>query len=324
MNQPGNLLGGNDEAIYNIGAVSRLTDIPEATLRVWERRYGFPDSERTSGGHRLYSEREVMRLHWVKTRVDEGMQISQAIRALEMLETEGNSASQMLMPQLQETQDSALDTFLHRLINALFAHQVEEVDQVITEALSIYPMELVVLEIISPTFTAVGDAWLEGRISVATEHFATHRLRHYLMSWLWSGPPPYAVKPIVLAGAPDEWHEGSLLILGVLLRRLRWPVVYLGPAVPLADLANFVQALHPSIVVIVAMLEESVRAFAEWPQWMPEVPKSGTPIICYGGRIFSLQPEIANDVPGTFLGVTLHDGINNLVRMLNQINPLVR
>ncbi len=43
----------NEEPVYNIGIVARMTGVPENTLRVWERRYDFPQSARTEGGHRL-------------------------------------------------------------------------------------------------------------------------------------------------------------------------------------------------------------------------------------------------------------------------------
>jgi DNA-binding transcriptional MerR regulator len=87
-----NLASASDEPLYNIGIVSRMTGIPVATLRVWERRYGFPNATRTPGGHRLCSEREVMRLRWVKARVDDGMQTGQAIRALQHMEQELSAA----------------------------------------------------------------------------------------------------------------------------------------------------------------------------------------------------------------------------------------
>ena len=53
MNASKGIWNASDESIYNIGVVSRMTGVPVATLRVWERRYGFPRSERTPGGHRL-------------------------------------------------------------------------------------------------------------------------------------------------------------------------------------------------------------------------------------------------------------------------------
>ena len=76
----------NAEAVYNIGVVARMTGIPENTLRVWERRYDFPASDRTEGGHRLFSAREVARIQWVKQRIDEGMQTRNAIQALQQHE----------------------------------------------------------------------------------------------------------------------------------------------------------------------------------------------------------------------------------------------
>ncbi len=33
----------NNEPLYNIGVVSRMTGISMATLRAWERRYEFPE-----------------------------------------------------------------------------------------------------------------------------------------------------------------------------------------------------------------------------------------------------------------------------------------
>jgi DICT domain-containing protein len=37
-----------------IGELARLTGLAPATLRVWESRYGFPESIRSGGGHRTY------------------------------------------------------------------------------------------------------------------------------------------------------------------------------------------------------------------------------------------------------------------------------
>src|ERR1041384_1482425 len=87
-----NLASASDEPLYNIGIVSRMTGIPVATLRVWERRYGFPNATRTPGGHSLCPKREFIRLRWVKARVDDGMQPGQAIRARHHMEHERHSS----------------------------------------------------------------------------------------------------------------------------------------------------------------------------------------------------------------------------------------
>jgi DNA-binding transcriptional MerR regulator len=65
----------NNESTYRIGAVSRLTDIPPDTLRVWERRYTVVEPQRTDGGSRLYSDHDVARLALIKRLVDAGHSI---------------------------------------------------------------------------------------------------------------------------------------------------------------------------------------------------------------------------------------------------------
>jgi len=135
--------------------------------------------------------------------------------------------------------------------------------------------------------------------------------------WMVSGPPPKTINPIVLACAPNEWHEGSLLILGALLRRRRWPVAYLGQAVPLPDLSNFIHDLHPSLVILIAMTENTAIELVDWPHWMPDVAQTGKPQIAYGGRIFTLQPEWRLRMTGAYLGDNFREGITNIERLLN-------
>lgn len=327
MNQSDENLIASEEPLFNIGAVARMTDIPEATLRVWERRYDFPNSSRTAGGHRLYSRQEVARLQWVKLRIDDGMQVSQAIRALQQVESElgGLRAEGLPQPFAHDAEaGDALTMFRQRLLEALLAHETKRANQVLAEALVLFPLEYLILDVIGPVLGEIGNVWAEGNIDVATEHFATNHLRHHLLMWMRSGPPAYQVSPVLLACAPGELHEGSLLMLAVLLRRLRWPVIYLGQTTPLLDLTAFVRDLNPAIVVFVAMTEKPALALAEWPRWLPDAAKSKQPIVTFGGRIFMEQPEMAEDIPGTWLGATLQEGIQALDRMLHDLNPLLR
>jgi len=316
----------NDQPLYSISVAARMTGVRVATLRAWERRYGFPHSARTPGKHRLYSSREIMRLRWVKAQLDAGLRAGQAIQALRYLEEQGRSLDQSLSPsavaRIGEGVPS-LTAFQERLISALLASDIQKADQVLREVLALYPLEDLVLGLIGPTLARIGQAWLDGRISVAIEHLATNYLRHRLLMWMEAGAPPYRVRPIVLACAPGELHEGSLLMMGVLLRRQRWPVAYLGQSVPLPDLAVFVQETQPIAVVLVAMLEVTAQALAEWPRWLPDAARSGQPLIGYGGRIFVEQPMWREQVPGIFLGDTLSQGLDTLQRHLHRlISPL--
>jgi MerR HTH family regulatory protein len=63
-------------------AVSRRTGIPAATLRTWQRRYGFMRPERSPSGYRLYGEEEIARIEQVKYLVEQGVRIGAAMNAV--------------------------------------------------------------------------------------------------------------------------------------------------------------------------------------------------------------------------------------------------
>ena len=314
--------------MFNIGAVARMTNILEATLRVWERRYNFPQSTRTGGGHRLYSQQDVSRLQWVKTRIDEGMQVSHAIRALQRAEQDGTfmplpDSSTVYARSLPE--GATLANLQRRLLAALQAHNVDEARLLIGEAQALSPLEEIVLEMIGPTLHAIGVGWAKGTVDVATEHLAANHLRNFLLTWMRVGPPAYSTNPVVLACAPGELHEGSLLMLGVLLRRLRWPILYLGQTMPLADLAIFVEDLNPAAVVFVAMTEEPARTLIEWPQWLPEHrdEQQKSPQVYFGGLAYVENPKLVTETPGAYLGDSLQEGVQKLNAALHQLYPLL-
>jgi DNA-binding transcriptional MerR regulator len=309
---------GSASALYNIGIVTRLTGIPAASLHSWERRYGFPTVARTAGGHRLYSEKDIARLRWVKSQVDSGLTISRAVIAVRALETGG----QLYMPRDLKTgpnldsNTSGSSPARTSLMEAFTHHDLALADQLMGEMLVFNSPEDLILDVIGPALNSIGEAWEQGQITIATEHLASNYLRQRLLMWMVTGPPPRAGNPIVLACAPGEWHEGSLLMLGVLLRRQGWPVVYLGQNVPFNDLAKFIDDLHPSAVVLVAMCDEPARVLIDWPHWIKQ--QGSQPLIAFGGRAFVVQPELQVLVPGLFLGTTIQDGLMNLISSLQQ------
>ena len=64
---------------YNLKVVLKETGLAADTLRAWERRYGLPMPQRTAGGHRLYSQRDIETIKWLMKRQEEGLSISRAV-----------------------------------------------------------------------------------------------------------------------------------------------------------------------------------------------------------------------------------------------------
>jgi MerR family transcriptional regulator, light-induced transcriptional regulator len=64
---------------FAIGEVVQRTGVAEATLRMWERRYGFPAPERLPSGHRRYSEHEIELIRVVAAKRSAGLALPVAI-----------------------------------------------------------------------------------------------------------------------------------------------------------------------------------------------------------------------------------------------------
>jgi len=307
----------SEEPLYNIGVVTRVTGIPITTLHAWERRYGFPRAARSAGGHRLYSDRDIARLRWVKTRVDAGMAVSRAVAAAQSLETDGIAfpASMPEAVQLSGQGQSAASP-LDALHQALIQHDLPGADRLMGEMLAFHSPEDLTVEVISPALARLGEAWEKGEISIATEHLASNYLRHRLLMWMVTGPNPNRPDPIILACAPGEWHEGSLLMLGVLLRRRGYPVAYLGQDVPFHSLAEISRAIQSPAILLVAMRAETAAALADWTRWIPQV--GGKPLVVFGGRAFTVNPALQQTVPGHYLGDSILQGVERLEALLGK------
>lgn len=69
-------------AIYSIGAVAKMVDVPSQTLRAWEERYSLIVPVRSGGGQRLYSRDHVEELRFLRERIESGLQPADAHRLL--------------------------------------------------------------------------------------------------------------------------------------------------------------------------------------------------------------------------------------------------
>jgi MerR family transcriptional regulator, light-induced transcriptional regulator len=62
----------SQQPVYRSGVAARLAGLSVETLRVWERRYGVSDTQRSQHGQRLYTAEQVRRLGLLKQFVDNG------------------------------------------------------------------------------------------------------------------------------------------------------------------------------------------------------------------------------------------------------------
>jgi MerR family transcriptional regulator, light-induced transcriptional regulator len=296
------------QPVFNTKAVARETGVPADTFRAWERRYGVPYPQRTDAGHRLYSDRDVAIIRWLRDRTAEGMNISQAVQLLKStVETEG---------QTTDTNARTPDQLTKELILALSSFDIANAERLIGEAFALYPFEDVLLGLIQPTMIEIGECWRRDEINIVTEHFATQFVRRKLAALLniFEGSAQRAT--IVVGCAPNEMHDLGILLIAIFLARRGWHVVYLGAQVPLADLVSTVQMLKPALVCMSATVVDTAMQLSETGHAL----LSTTPNVLfgYGGRAFNLHPELHANMPGTFLGPDARESVHTIADLLRR------
>ena len=65
-----------DTPVHKIGAISSLSGVPTPTLRMWEIRYATFTPHKTDGGHRLYTDDDVLKATLLKRLTEQGHAIS--------------------------------------------------------------------------------------------------------------------------------------------------------------------------------------------------------------------------------------------------------
>jgi DNA-binding transcriptional MerR regulator len=296
----------DDTPLYRIGAACSQVGILPVTLRMWERRYGLVQPQRTSGNYRLYSKRDIAILRWLKTQVDSGRPIREAAERLKEIQREGTWPD--LPPSLNGRQPSRAEasTFVDRLFRGLRAHDEDRAGQVIHEVSSHFDLASICLEILTPVLVEIGEAWHRGAIRIATEHFASSYIRGHLLALFQSFPIARGGRRVLVGCAPGERHEIGSLMLALFLRQGGSRVEYLGPDVELDDLIVYLGAETVDWLCLSAATEATALGIARVEPHLAHL--SRRPQFGFGGRAFVQVPSLREKVEGRFLGETAEAG----------------
>jgi MerR family transcriptional regulator, light-induced transcriptional regulator len=296
-----------DEPKYSIKNVCTQTGIRPVTLRAWERRYEVLTPFRSENRYRLYSERDIAILHWVKNRVEKGEAISQVANELRAMEKNGLWAD--VKPKVSQAkpvktfQAQPVNEYVRKLYQALIRRNEVQAGELLYEAHSAYDLKTVLVSIITPCLVEIGEAWYRGEIRVATEHFASAYLRGKLFTLFQSYPVRRNATYLMVGCAPAEQHEIGSLILAILLRARGYRVEFLGADIPIDDLVDYVIYEKPRMVILSATMEFAALELQTAQEQFDKL--ANPPIFAYGGRIFKIKPSLLQEVPGIYLGDNL-------------------
>lgn len=308
----------SDEPRYTIKAVSVQTGIRPVTLRAWERRHDLLSPHRSENRYRLYSERDIAILRWIKSRVDGGISISNAVVELRQMTRSGIWPDAVpAAPSRTLTQPKATpETYTHWLYDALIKHNEERGSEIMRELHASFDLQTIFIRILAPTLIAIGEAWYRGEIRITTEHYSSNFLRAKLMSLLQAYPTRRNAPYIQLGCAPTEQHELGSLMMAVLLRSEGYRVEYLGPDLPIDDLVDYASYEFPDMIVLTASTELSAFEMRRLKEKLDQL--NPAPVLAYAGSAFDRNPKVQAMVPGLYLGESFDDAINMISELMEE------
>ncbi len=234
----------------SIAAVERDTGLSKDTLRVWERRYGFPTPDRDSLGERAYTLQQVEKLRLVKKLLDAGHRPGRIVpMALAELQTLSESTVDLVR---RGAPVARRDLEVRRVMDLLQRHDRAALRAELTRQQLSLGLSRFVVEVVSPLTTAVGDAWLRGQLEIFEEHLFTETLQRVLHEGISSLPEADAgaAPCVVLSTFPGEPHGLGLLMAEAMLAQERCRCVSLGVQTPLWNIVLAAQAVRADVVAL--------------------------------------------------------------------------
>jgi methylmalonyl-CoA mutase cobalamin-binding subunit/DNA-binding transcriptional MerR regulator len=260
-----------------IAAVERDTRIGKDTLRVWERRYGFPQPVRDTNGERLYPPDQVDRLRHVKRLLDAGHRpgriVSLSLAELIQLGEGVREADSTAARPGSSDEREGID--VQKLLAMLRQHDVGNLRRTLGQSLLRLGIERFVTDLAVPALIEVGQGWARGQLEVFEEHLFSDTLETVLRAAVASAPDPMlGARPrVVLTTFPLESHGLGLQMADALFMVHGCANMNLGRQTPMADLVRACLAHDADIVALsfsaATHVQQALDNLAELRQQLP-------------------------------------------------------
>jgi len=218
--------------MIKIQQLSQEVGIGVDTLRIWERRYGFPNPERDSRGHRHYPEAQIEELRIVKKLQNLGLRPNMIFDL--------NEAKRRELLEQEQSKNLFENSALLRLVSEL---EPFEIDRELRHSLEKMGPKEFVYQLATPLIHALDHGWTDGTISIAREHLVSDRLELLLKEQLridWPEADRRRLLCLILSG---ERHKLGLLMSAVLFQCEGLDCLFINEELPISEIPQLAEQL---------------------------------------------------------------------------------
>jgi len=237
---------GTTDQFFDIATVERETGIGKDTLRVWEKRYGFPIPVRAERDERLYPNSQVEQLRLIKRLIGNGLRPSKVV---------GLAISE-LDALLAGAKTNVVEHPVHVLhfVELIKAHKASELRIALGRALLEHGLDEFLSKTITPLNQLVGESWMRGEIRIFEEHLYSEQITNVLRNAISTLRDPDATPRVLLTTLPGEEHSLGLMMAEATLSLYGASCVNLGAQTPTQEIV-LAAAAHRSDIIVLSFSE---------------------------------------------------------------------
>lgn len=226
-----------------ITEVERQTGIGQSTLRMWEKRYGFPQPLRDRHGNRVYPAGQVERLQAVRRLIDQGERpgrIFSGTLVFDAAVRRTPSASRPPPPRHCSEVFTLLRAYRLSELHGLFQHRLLDLG-----------LRRFVIDFLAPVSTEVGLAWSRGELAIRHEHMFSQMATSVLHARQATVRAAGDGRPrVVLAALSGESHTLGALMAEAVMASLGMQCFQLGADLPPQEVAAAARETGADIVAL--------------------------------------------------------------------------
>lgn len=246
---------------FNIKDLENLSGVKAHTIRIWEKRYGLLEPNRTDTNIRKYDLDNLKKLLNVTYLYNEGIKISKIAKF-----TEAEIQELIHEQAIERQEDYAMTAFKTAMFDfdySLFATTYNELAEQ-------KGFRAIFLDVFIPLLYEIGTLWQTGTIDPAHERFISELIKQKIIveiSKLQSVHSATRSDLLFALYLPyEEIHEIGLLYAHYEILKAGFPTIYLGANIPVSSLTNVLK--HHDNITFVSFFtvkpdKQSVKEYLE-------------------------------------------------------------
>lgn len=291
-------------------------------IRVWEKRYGAVEPNRTATNRRLYSPLEVERLCLLQAATQAGHSIGTVAHLpdekLRALAGQGSARPPTPKRNSKVHEPPCGDAFIEAALTAVRSLDAGGLELALRRASLALGTQGLLQKMVAPLVCAIGDRWQAGDLTTAHEHFASRVVQAYVSRLA----RPFALDeraPGLLVATPaGQIHELGAVLVAAAAAAHGWRVSHVGASLPAVEIAGGAVRCRARAVALSIVYPAGDPDLPAELEALRQCLPPGMPILV-GGRAAGSYRSVLDRISATIL-----QHLGDLYRVLDEVQSRPR